>query len=65
CSGTTIRLERGGTYRFDVSDSELRDGDDPRCKTNPDGNPAGTMFAFIPMQRHIGQPWLKVYGKIS
>ena len=63
CHATGIRLMKGTTYNLKVSDSVLHDGD--RRQTNANGFSDVSMIPFVPLRRHISQPWLKLFGKID
>jgi hypothetical protein len=63
CSATSIRLEQGKTYRFDVNDADLYDG--ANNPSGPDGYSKKELLPFVPLRRHITEPWIKLYGKVD
>lgn len=65
CHATGIRLEAGHTYRFKVEQSHIEDG---RGNTaTPDGlvKPNAYMHLFVPLRRHIAEPWMKLHGRVD
>ena len=64
CFATGIKLKADQKYHFSVASTELKDKYYP---ANPDGligSPL-TMNLFIPLRRHLGEPWLKLMGRIG
>jgi hypothetical protein len=63
CHATGIKLEKGKTYRFNVADASLNDGESHA--TDPDGFSSTRLFPFVPLRRHVTEPWMKLHGKID
>ena len=63
CYASGIKLIKGTSYTFKVSDAVLRDGDS--YQTDADGFSADSLIPLVPLRRHMTQPWLKLFGKIG
>ena len=63
CYATGIKLEQGITYRFNVPDTDLYDGENNH--SGPDGYSNWKLFPFVALRRHIAEPWFKLCGKIN
>jgi uncharacterized protein (DUF2235 family) len=63
CFATGIKLEQGKTYLFEVADAVLHDG--KNHMTDPDGDSWVGLFPYVPLRRHITEPWITLYGKVD
>ena len=62
CFATGVTLERGTNYRFAVTRTEWFDGDYP---ADADGFFAWKLLPFVPVRRHVAEPWLKLMGRVG
>lgn len=64
CYGTGFILQAGKTYHLTVSDSIVHDG---TSAATADGliNVNPRMYLFIPLRRHVTEPWIQLFGRIG
>lgn len=64
CFATGIALEEGASYRFKVEPATWMDGG---IVADPDGieTPPANMRLWVPLRRHISEPWIKLMGRID
>ena len=62
CVATGVKLQRGTHYRFEVAPTVWHDGRHP---ATADGFFAWTLLPFVPARRHVGEPWLKLMGRVG
>ena len=66
CFATGIRLSKGKRYCFDIARPTLpwQDGT-KHTGMGPDGFDDPRLMPWIPLRRHLGEPWLKLMGRIG
>ena len=62
CFATGVKLKRGTDYRFAVTRTEWLDGD---YSAGADGFFAWKLLPFVPVRRHVTEPWLKLMGRVG
>ena len=62
CFATQITLEGGRQYRFEVARTEWFDG---KYESGADGFFAWKLLPFVPLRRHVTEPWLKLMGRVG
>jgi uncharacterized protein (DUF2235 family) len=63
CFATGMKLVKGVTYRFEVARAPLYDGD--RIRADADGFDSNWLIPMVPLRRHMGQDWLRLFGRIG
>jgi hypothetical protein len=66
CFATGIKLNKGARYRFELlgDAAQWRDGEAHPGK-GPDGFEDDSMTLWMPLRRHLDEPWLKLMGRID
>ena len=64
CFATGMQLRKGSIYRFEVEDKVWRDGG---LRAGADGLEDVPLKLVVarPFRRHVGQPWMKLMGRIG
>ena len=62
CYATGFKLKAGTHYRFEVARTKWHDDEYP---ADADGFFAWKLLPFVPVRRHVAEPWLKLMGRVG
>ncbi len=65
CFATGIKLEAGKSYRFEVEAAYVEDGKQNWATADGLVETAALMHLYVPLRRHISEPWMRLYGKVD